>query len=147
MHRCDAKYQKEVLLSCYEAFAQAGFSRFRKEGIDWPLGGGFHGWVGLNTGLYDEYVQINPFIGVHVVQIEKLWTSLEQRKYDRGDASFAIHMGEIAAKERAFRFTRTTNAAFHMQNPSLRMKHCCRFLNPELTGWVLTRSDSQAVSS
>jgi hypothetical protein len=72
---CDAAYKQVVLLKCYDALVTAGFTRFRKEGVDWPLENGFHSWVGLNTALFDEYVEINPFVGVHVVPIEKLWTS------------------------------------------------------------------------
>jgi len=81
--------------------------------VDWPLENGFHCWVGLNAGLYAEYVEINPFCGVHSVGIEKLWTSLKSgkypTKYDRGIATYAIHLGKIAPDERVFRFRRDNN--------------------------------------
>jgi len=104
--RCDAVYKQAVLLKCYDALAAAGFTRYRKEDVDWPLENGFHCWVGLNTALYAEYVQINPFVGVHVVPIMKLYTALEGRKYSRSIATYAMHMGLIAPHEPVFKFTR-----------------------------------------
>ena len=72
---------------------------------------GFHCWVGLNTGLEKEHLDINPFIGVHVVPIMKLYTSLEGRGYSRSTATYAVHMGELTPKEQVFRFTRKTDVA------------------------------------
>ena len=102
--RCDAAFKKAVLLACYDALAGVGFSRFRKEAVDWPLGGGFHCWVGLNTGLERTYLEINPFVGVHVVPIMKFYTRLEGRNYSRSVATYALHMGELTPDEPAFRF-------------------------------------------
>jgi hypothetical protein len=111
MEVCDAAFKRAVRLCCYGALERNGFSRFRREGVDWPLEGGFHCWVGLNTGLYKEYVQINPFVGVHAVPVEKFWTSIMigEQKYDRGHASYAIHLGKIAPHAKVFRFTRATD--------------------------------------
>ena len=110
---CDAAYKKTVRLACYDALEWEGFSRFRKEDVDWPLGDGFHAWVGLNTGLYASHVEINPHVGVHVIPIEKLWHSLDKgkyaTKYNRGYATYAIHMGEIAPNEDVFHFARNTD--------------------------------------
>ena len=111
MEVCDAAFKRTVLLCCYDALERNGFTRFRREGVDWPLEGGFHCWVGLNTGLYREYVEINPFVGVHAVPVERFWTSLKERKYDRGHASYAIHLGKIAPHAKVFRFTRDTDIA------------------------------------
>lgn len=107
--RCDAKFKQHVLLECYEALAAVGFIRYRKEDVDWPLDSEFHYWVGLNTGLYDEHVLINPFIGVHVVPIMKLYTGLEGRKYSRSTSTYALHMGEVSPHEQAVEFTRETD--------------------------------------
>jgi len=109
VERCDAAYKQVVLNKCYEALEAAGFTRYRKENVDWPLGSGFHCWVGLNYGLEQEYVEINPFVGLHVIPIMKLYTNLEGRKYSRGIATFAKHMGELAPEELIFRFTRQTD--------------------------------------
>jgi hypothetical protein len=113
MIRCDAAFKKSILLRCYDALEQEGFQRFRKEDVDWPIHDGFHCWIGLNTGLYSEYVEISPFIGVHVVPIAKL-RGLEGRKYSRSVATYAIHMGEIASAsdEPAFVFTRDQSDSF-----------------------------------
>ena len=110
---CDAAYKRAVLLKCYDALAAGGFTRYRKENVDWPLEDGFHCWVGLNTGLEKEYVEINPFVGVHVVPIEKFWTGIKTGKYpgkyNRGHATYALHMGELAPDEPVFHFTRQTD--------------------------------------
>lgn len=107
--RCDAAFKHAVLLQCYEALAAAGFTRFRKEAVDWPLEAEFHCWVGLNTALYATYVGISPFIGLHVVPLEKLWTRLKTgkypAKYDRAVATIAIQLSELAPDERAFHFS------------------------------------------
>lgn len=107
--RCDAAFKQVVLVKCYEALAAVGFTRFRKEGVDWPLEGGFHCWVGLNTGLAKEHLDINPFVGVHVVPIMQFYTALEGRKYSRTVATYARHMGELMPDEPVFRFTRHTD--------------------------------------
>lgn len=113
VERCDAAYKQAVLLKCYEALETAGFTRYRKENVDWPFGNDFHCWVGLNTALEQECVEINPFVGVHVVPIEKLWTSKKTGKYpgkyNRGIATYAKHMGELVPKEPVLRFTRQTD--------------------------------------
>lgn len=109
MVRCDAAYKLEVLLECYDALAHRGFTRYRKENVDWPFDNDFHGWVGLNTGLYDEYVEVNPFVGIHAVSIDKLCAKIEKAKYNRGVAAYAVHLGEIAPDEKVFRMTRDTD--------------------------------------
>lgn len=109
--RCDSKFKSEVVVACCDALERDGFCRFKKENVDWPIANGFHCWVGLNTGLYPEYVEINPFIGLHVVQIMKLYTGLEGRKYARSTATYARHMGELAPDVPAFRFDRSTDVA------------------------------------
>jgi len=112
---CDAAFKREVRLRCYDALEAEGFTRYRKEGADWPFGGEFYCWVGLNSGLYKEYVQINPFVGVHAASLEQFWISLIKdeypKKYDRSHATYAIHLGKIAPNEEIFRFTRETDVA------------------------------------
>ena len=108
-HRCDSVFKRSVLDVCYNALERQGFIRFKKDEVDWPLHDGFHCWVGLNTALNSAYVEVNPFVGIHVVPIMKMHTSLEGRKYNRGYATYAIHLGEVAPDEDAFRFTLRTN--------------------------------------
>lgn len=107
--RCTAAFKKRVRLECYDALERVGFARFRKEGVDWPLPSGFHCWVGLNTALEPDRVELLPFVGVHAVQIQKLCSLKEGKypyKYDRGSATYGINMGllESIADERAFAF-------------------------------------------
>jgi hypothetical protein len=110
---CDAAFKQDVVRKCLDALSMVGFERYRKSDVDTPLGNGFHCWVGLNTGLAQDHVDINPFVGVHVVPIEKLWTSLKvgryPGKYDRGMATYSTHLGKLAPKVPAFRFTRETD--------------------------------------
>jgi hypothetical protein len=101
------------MLKCYDALEQEGFTRFRKENVDWPLRDGFHCWIGLNTGLYFDRLEINLFVGTHIVPIEKM-CAIVGRKYDRGVATYAIHLGELSAasEEPAFAFTPKQSDAF-----------------------------------
>lgn len=123
--RCDAKFKKQILLQCFDALERAGFTRFRKEGVDWPLHNGFHGWVGLNTALELDRVEILPFVGIHVVPIWKFIAKIEIGKYNRGIATYAINMGlleSIADDERAFAFAPHQSDAF-VQSECERLAH------------------------
>lgn len=113
MLKCNGEFKRSILLRCYDALENEGFTRFRKEDVDWPIRDGFHCWIGLNTGLYSDRVEINPFVGVHIVPIEKLF-AIKGRKYNRGIATYAVHMGEIpaASNEPAFEFTREQSDTF-----------------------------------
>ena len=77
--------------------------------MDRPIVDGFHCWVGLNEGLHRTHLNINPFVGVHVVPLMKMAARLEGRSYRRSTATYAIHMGEIAPDEYAFEFTEDTD--------------------------------------
>ncbi len=106
MERCNAAFKKRILLQCYDALETMGFTRYRKEDVDWPIHDGFHLWVGLNTGLHPDRLNINPFVGIHVVPLDRLIDKLEGSKYSRSTATYAIHMGELEAAEdeQAFAF-------------------------------------------
>lgn len=69
---------------------------------------GFHGWVGLNTALYSDYVEINPFVGIHSIEIERLWTSLKgsikKTRYDRAVSTYAVHFSAILPQINSFKF-------------------------------------------
>jgi hypothetical protein len=109
MSACDAQFKKAISLKMYDAFEAIGFTRFRKEGVDWPLHDGFHAWVGLNTALSPDRVDITPNVGLHVVPIEMSHGTKGGKypyKYDRRVATYAINIGtlEAVADERAFAF-------------------------------------------
>lgn len=115
--RCDAKFKRRILLECCDALETQGFARFRKEDVDLPIHNGFHAWVGLNTALYSDRVEILPFVGVHVVSLERLCAVKAGKypiKYDRGIATYAINMGllEAIADERAFAFAPQQSEGF-----------------------------------
>jgi hypothetical protein len=114
MVRHEVALKKTVRLECYNALEQTGFTRFAKEGVDRPLSDGFNCWVGLNSGVYSDLVEINPFVGLHVVPLEKLAASIKGRKYDRRIATYAVPMGELemAREEQAFAFTSEQSASF-----------------------------------
>lgn len=115
--KVDKAFRDEAKALCYDALQSMGFNRYRVEGIDWPLHDGFHAWVGLNEGWDDEYFEISPFVGIHVVQIERLWHSLEKTKYHRNRTTYAVHLGELAPNEAAFRFYPETD----LRSESLRL--------------------------
>lgn len=104
--RVDGAFEKRILVSLLDALEAEGFSRYRKQKLDWPIHDGFHCWVGLNTAVEPDRVKVTPLVGLHVVQIMRLCTTLEGRKYDRGVATYAVNMGQIegVADERAFAF-------------------------------------------
>jgi hypothetical protein len=102
-----------IVRLCCDALVEEGFIRFRRENVDRKIDENVYCWVGLNTKLTKEYVDINPFVGVHFVDIEKFWTSMKVgkfvSKYDRGNATYSIHMGKIAAGAPIFRFGSLTD--------------------------------------
>jgi hypothetical protein len=60
-------------------------------------------------GWDDDCVRINPFVGIHAVAIMKLYARMEKKRYDRGIATYALHMGQIAPHEPIFEFTQHTD--------------------------------------
>ena len=115
--KCDSAFKQVILNRCYDALARVGFRRLRKETVDWPLTDGFNAWVGLNSGLYPDRLEINPFVGIHAVPIEKMWLGLEGKPYPGRygpSATFAVHMGELdgGSNQPAFVFTPTQSEHF-----------------------------------
>lgn len=109
MERCTSAFKNAVKQKCYAKLAIAGFIRYRKDEVDFPLDNVFHTWAGLSTGLYDECVRVNPMVGLHVVPIMKLFAKILGRKYSRSDVTYSIPMGELVPRTRGFAFTLTTN--------------------------------------
>lgn len=111
MTRCDAAFRDTIVDYCLGALMSAGFKRLRKKSVNWPIHNGFCCWVGLNQGLYSDRLCIEPFIGIHVEPIARLYAELDNgryaTKYDRGVATYAVHMGELkdAWDEPEFVFT------------------------------------------
>lgn len=106
-----AEFKQKVLMACCDALQRQGFTRYRKENVDWPLAEGFHCWVGLNTASCSEYIELNPFVGIHASKIMKMYTYIEGRKYDRSIATYPIHVGDIAPREDVFHFYNESDLA------------------------------------
>lgn len=113
---CNADFKKNILLKCCDALESIGFTRYRKLGVDYPIHDGFHCWIGLNSALYPDRVEIIPNVGLHAVSINKMKSRLDKSapKYDRGVASYAISLGYLdgAADERAFAFSTEQSDSF-----------------------------------
>lgn len=94
---------------CLTSLEDVGFRRYRKDAVDWPLNKEFNGWAGLNMAIDGDGVELNPFVGIHAVAIEKMWMSLSGLKYPGPYgkvATYSIHLGEIERLklERSFAF-------------------------------------------
>lgn len=92
-------FANNVLSLCVEKFVDAGFTKFKGSNIYMKSKNGFHGWVGLNQGLYSDRFQINPYVGIHCEPIERLISQLRGTQYDRCIASLSTHMGSLAPQE------------------------------------------------
>ncbi|WP_439498741.1 hypothetical protein [Bosea sp. (in: a-proteobacteria)] len=81
MQVCDSTYRDEVVEGCRDALVANGFTRYRKRDVDYPFLDGFHCWVGLASEMQPDCIKIYPQVGVHAVNIEKLWSRLTTGKY------------------------------------------------------------------
>lgn len=102
--RMTRAFANEVLDICINKFEDVGFTKIRKHTVRWSYQSGFHGWVGLNEGLYPTHLRINPNLGIHCEPLERLATLREGIKYSRSGATIAVHMGHIAPDENVITF-------------------------------------------
>ncbi len=101
----DKKFLSDVEEACDLALEAVGFQKLRKGRVVWSISHEFLGWVGLNRGNHGEFVRINPFVGVHAVDVMKLCASLDEARYVKGEiASYAIPIGELIPDELNFLF-------------------------------------------
>lgn len=111
MSACNAAFRDVIVDRCMRALVARGFDRFRKKDVDRQIHDGFYCWVGLNEGLYKDRLNINPFVGVHVEPIASLYSFLDTGKYpvkyNRGVATYAVHMGELEGAKDEFKFAFT----------------------------------------
>jgi hypothetical protein len=95
---------KEVKSACVRALKDEG-GRFRYGIITFQISEGFLAWVGLNAATYTDYIEINPFVGIHWVPVMLAEQTASGEKYREGEfATYAIHIGELAPFEKVFRF-------------------------------------------
>jgi hypothetical protein len=115
---CDREFKQRILLKCYEALENSGFTRFRKYQVDYPIRDGFHCWVGLVADSHSDRIDLIPNVGVHVVPIEKLVCDFDQgpyaHKYDRSLATYSINIGQLdsCGDQRAFAFSPEQSSSF-----------------------------------
>ena len=100
-----SEFDRAVQDACESALVAVGFKRLRRSTIIWEISEKFWGWVGLNRGNHGDMVRVNPFIGIHAVDLMKLCDQLDESKYSKGAyATYAIHLGEILPDELVFEF-------------------------------------------
>ncbi|WMW81307.1 hypothetical protein RF679_03250 [Undibacterium cyanobacteriorum] len=101
----DTKFLKMLEDECDSELCKLGFTRLRRGGVVWEFDSNFLGWIGLNTGNHGNTVRLNPFVGIHVVDIMKLSAAFSNKKYVKGGtATYAIHLGELVPKIPTFEF-------------------------------------------
>jgi hypothetical protein len=101
----DKEFIRNVEDVCETALVKVGFKRLRRGTIIWEFSPDFWGWVGLNKGLHGTFIRINPFVGVHAVEVMKLCAQFDGSKFIKGAyATYAIHLGEVLPTELTFEF-------------------------------------------
>lgn len=98
-------FKKVVFNECEEQFKLQNFLVPRKLCVLLPFNDQFIGWVGMNSAVNNDSVEINPFVGIHCPGIFEIEEKLLDLKYKFGSsATTAIHLGEICPEVRAFHF-------------------------------------------
>lgn len=101
----ESKFIRIVEDACESALVDVGFKRLRRGTIIWEISPSFWGWVGLNRGIHGDSVRINPFVGIHAVDVMTLSAQLDEVKYVKGAyATYAKHLGEFLPDEPTFEF-------------------------------------------
>ncbi len=104
-----SELKKSILRNCLSAFKNHDFNILKSGNVTKKVDNDFLVWVGLNVAVYDSYIEINPFVGIHCVPIMKLISELEGEKYSKGRyATFAMHLGNICPEVNAFHFYEDT---------------------------------------
>ena len=96
-YMADRRFLKEVEDACDAALVDLGFERPRRGTRFLEIQPHFLGWVGLNQGNHGDLVRINPNIGIHCVEVERLKRVLisdKAKPYKKGEyATFALPLG------------------------------------------------------
>jgi hypothetical protein len=109
----DKKFLNMLEDVCDFELCELGFTRLRRGSVVWQFDNNFLGWIGLNVGNHGNMVRLNPFVGIHVVDVMKLSDSLSARKYAKGgSATYAIHLGELIPNTPTFEFEVGTDLTF-----------------------------------
>lgn len=101
----DKKFVRLVDDACECALVNLGFKRLRRGTVVWEISPSFLGWIGLNRGNHGTTLRINPFVGIHAVDVMALSEQFGGRKYSKGEiATYAIHIGELIPDELTYEF-------------------------------------------
>lgn len=95
----------EVIDAIVRRLVGRGYENYRKGWVDLAISPDFRAWVGLNRAVVNGVTLVNPFVGVHAPNLMRLCSSLSGFPYDRGTATLAVHLGELAPDERVFDFS------------------------------------------
>lgn len=105
-------FQESVELKCLELFEETGFSKYRKDRVDYAISSDFKCWVAYSSYFSEDRLNFIPNIGVHAVTVEKFIakTDLSKlKKYNRGVATYSLNLGSIESlnqeKEISFSLT------------------------------------------
>ena len=70
-----------ALAACFRALARSGFVRYAPDRLDWPFSPSFHVWLRLHPRRFGDMLEIEAFIGIHAVEVERTWTALKTGPY------------------------------------------------------------------
>ncbi|WDD97733.1 hypothetical protein [Thalassomonas actiniarum] len=106
----DKTFVRTVEDSCDKALCALGAKRPRRGTRFFEINKDILCWIGLNQGRHDDFIRINPFIGVHVIPVMNLEAKFDGAKYKKGDyATFSLHLGELCPDVDAFKFYEDTD--------------------------------------
>jgi hypothetical protein len=101
----DRVFLKSVEDSCDKALCALGAKRPRSGTRFFEINKDVLCWVGLNQGNHDDFVRINPFVGVHNISLMRLESENDGVKYKKGDyATISVHLGELCPDIEEFKF-------------------------------------------
>jgi hypothetical protein len=86
--------------------ARSGFVRYGPDRLDWPLSPAFHVWLRLHPRRRGGHLAIEPLIGIHAVEVERLWTAIKsgpyRAAYRRHVPTLAWRLASLAPEEQPF---------------------------------------------
>ena len=101
----DNTFIKTIDDACDKALCALGAKRPRRGSRFFELSEDVLCWIGLNQGRHDDFVRINPNVGVHVVPLMKLESEFDGEKYKKGRfATLSVHLGELCPDVDVFEF-------------------------------------------
>lgn len=91
--------------SCTREFSSRGYAKSKHGLFHIEVTKDFFGWIGLNEGVHSDRININPFVGIHCMPIEKMLAKCKGRRYRVGEiATFADHFGYVAPEAPGYQF-------------------------------------------